>query len=126
MRIMYIDDDVEDLELFAEAVKEISNAIEFISVSSPVDAFELLHQSSTEPHFIFVDMNMPLMNGKEFLTELKRHPKYSNIPVIVCTTSSNPKDKEDCLKLGAKIFFTKFTSHQELVKTLKTIMDLSK
>lgn len=123
---MHIDDDVEDREVFAEALKEISNTIEFISVSNPVDALELLHQSSTKPHFIFVDLNMPLMSGKEFLTQIKSHPKYRSIPVIVCTTSSNQKDKEDCLTLGAELFFTKFNSYQELVKTLKSVISRSK
>lgn len=60
-----------------------------------------------EPDVIFVDMNMPLMNGKQFQSECTRLDELNNIPVLVLTTSSDQKTVEKSLRLGAWDYVTK-------------------
>lgn len=68
-------------------------------------AFKILEQFL--PDYIFLDINMPEMNGKVFLKELKSFTDLKSIPVIMFTTSDSDRDKADCKNLGALDFLSK-------------------
>jgi CheY-like chemotaxis protein len=71
---------------------------------------------------IFLDLNMPMMNGKEFLQELKKTESFGQIPVIIYTTSSRPEDREQSLQLGASDFLVKPNNYRSLCEQLKSIL----
>jgi CheY-like chemotaxis protein len=123
MTILYIDDDSEDLEIFQEAINDINDSIRFIPATSAEIALKLLRRQKKLPNLIFVDINMPIMDGKEFLRNLKGNAKFRNIPVIIYSTSRLQKEKDECKSLGAQDFITKTATYPELVNKLRSVIN---
>src|ERR1700742_4342006 len=92
-RFLLIDDDTDDRELFSEALATVDPVIVCDQATDGAEALDrLIKREISEPDIIFLDINMPVMNGWQFLTKLKSVEKYRHIPVIVYSTSSNQKD----------------------------------
>ena len=102
-----IDDDKDDQEIFLTVLEEWGPAIRCITASNGEEAIRKLANREVVPDLIFVDMNMPLMNGTQFLKERNRLDGVSTIPVIILTTSSSQKSIEETLSLGARDYITK-------------------
>jgi CheY-like chemotaxis protein len=116
------DDDGDDADLFKEALSIAAPPIGFSHVSDGVRVFQFLSNSkNAKPDLIFLDLNMPLMNGWQCLAKLKNHTNFKEIPVIMYSTSSHYRDKEIAKELGALAFFTKPSDFSILVKTLAYI-----
>lgn len=84
--IFHIDDDLVDCLIFKEAVDEISG-VDYIWENNPVEALQKLITEEVCPQLIFLDLNMPQLNGYELLAEMEKHPNISAIPVIIFSTS---------------------------------------
>lgn len=99
---LLIDDDADDHEIFQMSINRIDPSIRVDHASGGREAIELL-KSYTDgfPDFIFLDLNMHIMNGVECLTELKKQPHISEIPVIIYSTTLNEQIKYHTLELGA-------------------------
>ena len=107
-RFLVIDDDTDDRELFSEALASVDPVIVCDQATDGAEALKrLMGRELEEPDIIFLDINMPVMNGWQFLSRLKKDDIYKDIPVIVYTTSSNLKDKMIAEDLGALCFVTK-------------------
>ena len=105
-RILVVDDDTDDQELFCEALEQISINVECVIAENGLEALQ--HLEHPPPYdLIFLDLNMPVMNGYETLTVLKKDTKYRNIPVIIFSTTHNQNDIKKCMELGAEHFFPK-------------------
>lgn len=113
--ILLVDDDDDDQFIFIDALNEITNDIECRTAKNGLEALEQLKTISHPPSLIFLDLNMPLMNGFECLKEIKDQPRLKEIPVIIFTTSDNPSDERRAKELGVSVFFTK-TSNFKLLK----------
>lgn len=74
------------------------------------------------PDFIFLDLNMPKMYGRTCLAELRKDVRLATIPVIIFTTSSDPKDINEIRKLGASYFLTKPYNLQKLREEIAYVM----
>lgn len=117
-----IDDDTDDLEFFCEAAAKVDPSITCVTSSdslSSLNAFK--HYDVPVPDFIFLDLNMPLVDGRKFLVELKKLKYYAHVPVIIYSTSSHTRDREETKLLGAADFLTKPCSLQELTSELGAI-----
>lgn len=122
-RFFIVDDDLDDQELFIEAVNEVDSSIECISSSDCEEALDLLRNSKIElPDVIFLDLNMPRLNGKQCLAELKREAHLRHIPVIIYSTSSEKRDIEETARLGAAHFLTKPNKFEELCKAVSFVV----
>jgi len=118
-----VDDDVDDQELFVEAVNEVDSSIKCISVSNCEEALDLLKNYKIDlPDMIFLDLNMPRLNGKQCLAELKRQSHLRHIPVIIYSTSSEKRDIEETARLGAAHFLTKPNKFEELCQALTFVV----
>jgi CheY-like chemotaxis protein len=106
--ILVVDDDEDDKLLFCTAVESIDSTI---SCHTAADGLEALHILQTNvlvfPDYIFLDLNMPKMDGFTFLRELKKTVGLRTIPVVIYTTSSNERDIALCKGLGADFFISK-------------------
>lgn len=120
--LLLIDDDEDDQELFVEAAKEISPDLNIIVVPDAAIALERLVKRSVTADIIFSDLNMPRMNGQQFLLEIKRRPELKDIPVIIFSTSSHSHTIQLVKDFGAYDFITKPGLFNELVSTLKRIL----
>jgi CheY-like chemotaxis protein len=122
-KIMIIDDDLDDQVLLKEALHDLDISIKFQTATNGFIALELLHNNIKDlPDLVFLDLNMPRMNGRQLLAELKKHRELSALPVIIYTTSSDPKDISDTSRLGAVSFITKPTGFAELKLKLKPVL----
>lgn len=120
--LLLIDDDEEDQEIFMTATSSISNSIECVAVSDASKALQRLSVKELNPDVIFLDLNMPVMNGQQFLAEIKKRDSLRDIPVIIFSTSSQPSTIQAMKNLGAHDFITKPGLFDELVSILKPIL----
>jgi CheY-like chemotaxis protein len=120
--LLIVDDDSDDIALFKEAVKEVAPHVHCSSALSGAEALKNLNEGTEPlPDIIFLDLNMPGMTGQEFLAEIKSIPEFQDIRVVIYTTSSREKDKEETRKLGAESFITKPSNFAETCKALSEI-----
>src|SRR6188768_1302113 len=95
-----IDDDEDDHEIFGMALEEVNKNYRCITALNGQDALEKLNADKTlVPDFIFLDLNMPVMSGKQFLQEIHHFPLPHPVPVIIYTTSSFQKDIDETKQL---------------------------
>lgn len=107
-KFLLTDDDKDDRELFSEALHSVDPSIICQGAEHGRDALRLLTSSDIEkPDIIFIDINMPVMNGWELLHSIKKDNHYVHIPVIIYTTSSEERDRQIAKDLGALCFVTK-------------------
>lgn len=122
-KILVVDDDLEDQELLLEAINELYPSSHNIAKNDGAEALDYISQNPPPPSIIFLDLNMPLVNGFEFLSSYKKKPEYKDSHVIVCTTSSHPRDKAISKDLGATDFMTKVSDLSELKMNIKRVVD---
>ena len=119
---LMVDDDEDDRELFAELLAEIDPSISVRVAENGLDAIKMLEEpGDVLPDLLFLDVNMPEMDGKEFLSCIKGDERLKHIPVIVFTTSSQQKDVREMLKRGALCFITKPASMKEIRAVLSIL-----
>lgn len=104
---LLVDDDEDDTEIFSLAVSEAFPSIDCRFASDGIEALKMLEDVSFVPDYIFLDLNMPLMSGKECLAELRKRPHLLDVPVIIFSTSSSHRDMVETKALGASSFITK-------------------
>ena len=117
-----IDDDDEDREVFIMALEDVDKVHKCVTAINGKDALQILNENATFiPDFIFLDLNMPIMNGMQCLHEIKRIPRLYSVPVIIYTTSSYEKDISKTKQLGAAHFLTKPYQISRLSKILRNL-----
>ena len=121
-QILLIEDDIDDQELFISSLEKIDLSVDCKVAGYGQEALGKLTNKEVIPNWIFLDLNMPLMNGHEFLQKMKKDDSLKHIPVFVFTTSSNPRTIEEVIELGARKFITKPNSFSELVLLLRPIV----
>ncbi len=120
---LIVDDDKDDQDLFMEAVHEIDKTIRCYSASDCEEALRFLRSGTASlPDLIFLDLNLPRVNGKQCLAELKKDTALRDIPVIIYSTSSERGDVEETARLGAVHFLTKPNKFGELCNTLRFVV----
>jgi CheY-like chemotaxis protein len=120
VNILLIDDDEDDRLLFAEVVREIDSSIECVTISNAEAALNgLISMAYQRPDVIFLDLNMPKIDGLECLKELKNDHSLMDIPVAIYTTSCLERDIKKALKLGADTFIIKPMSFDQVFSAIK-------
>lgn len=123
MVIFYADDDEDDRELFADALEEVDPDVKLVLARSGFEMIELLENQNEIPDYIFLDINMPIMSGKECLMKLKRVDRLKSVPVIMYTTTSNKEEFKNLVLLGAADCMVKGLSFSAIKESLRTILD---
>jgi CheY-like chemotaxis protein len=129
MRILLADDDREDKELFEMAVKEADLNWALSAVNNGEQLMEALLKTAESgvgrlPSVIFLDLNMPVKDGREALKEIKSHEKLKKIPVIVYSTSNSPSDIHLTYESGANWYMVKPDTFDEQVEMVKLLSRL--
>ena len=123
-KFMLVDDDIDDTELFTEAVVSVDASIRCLNAGDGAEALEKLYSKEVnKPDLIFLDINMPVMNGWQFLSRIKDDAELRGIPVIMYSTSSRASDFREALASGALCFFTKPNSFGTLKNVLRIVLD---
>lgn len=120
--ILLIDDDEDDQEIFLTALESTRKPVRCTVLDSARKALNQIHRGELETDLIFLDLNMPIMNGQQFLTEIKRDEKLREIPIVILSTSSNAATAMQVKQLGARHFFTKPDRFEDLVAILDEVL----
>ena len=117
---MLIDDDEDDCDLFCDAANEIVDC-NCHCVRNSQEALLVLNRTNKLPDCIFLDINMPVLDGFTVLQRLKSNPKLSKIPVVMYSTTPNPQEAERSLQMGAHRFIRKTADYRKLVDCLRQV-----
>ncbi|MCD6115750.1 response regulator [bacterium] len=122
--ILLVEDDTIDALTVKRALNEINARNELIVVKNGEEAIVfLLNSDNYIPFIILIDLNMPRMNGIEFLKQIKKYKKLIRIPVIVITTSSDERDKQLSYNFGASGYFIKPIDYKKFVDIIEKIIN---
>jgi CheY-like chemotaxis protein len=116
--ILLIEDDRINALTFKKGLSRVDNGVELTMVETAENALNYLRDKDDRPHIIVLDLNLPKMNGVEFLTIVKNNDSLKTIPVVVLTTSSNPQDKATCFNLQVAGYFIKPLDYFELIESV--------
>lgn len=119
--ILLVEDSDVDAMIFERALRHIgSTDTTVVRKNNGEDALEYIHGTDTTPTIIFLDLNMPIMNGFEFLEERTQSPELSRIPVIVYSSSNNKIEIDRCHSLSASEFIVKPVEYASLLEKLRS------
>lgn len=126
--ILLVDDDEDDLFFAEKALNKSGLPNRTYSVRDGIELMDYLHQrgsfspkTAPLPDLILLDLNMPKMNGKEALKEIRSHKKFVHIPVILFTTSGSEEDIVEAYKLGANSYIRKPGDFKGLIEVMNTV-----
>ena len=122
--VLFIDDDQEDLDLLSEATGFIDASIVRLTARNGLEAIRLLTQpGALLPDLIFLDINMPIMNGMECLAELKKIDQLLHIPIVICSTSLYLNNQQEYESLGADFYLVKPDTLIHTVNALQFVFE---
>lgn len=124
--VYIIDDYPNDQEFLIDAIKEIDSSINCYTALNGQEGLRKLESDVVPfPSIIFLDLNMPRINGRKFLALIKDHPRFKSIPIIIYTTSENSKERDELQLLGASDYMVKQSDFsllkENLIKTLSLV-----
>jgi CheY-like chemotaxis protein len=119
--VFLVEDDEDDRFFFMNAFKELRHVSLLDMARNGLEALAKLRRAPSLPSVIFVDYNMPTMDGLEFLKEKSKDSSLRNIPVIMLSASLHIR--EDAFKYGAKAFIDKAGDDVSLLKNLQMALD---
>ncbi|MBO6515847.1 MAG: response regulator [Bacteroidia bacterium] len=121
-QILLLEDDLVDVMTIKRGIAQLGINNECVVKSNGEEGLEYLEACNELPGIIFLDINMPKMNGIEFLKQIKTNAKWAQIPVVVLTTSKDQQDKEDTFQLGIAGYMIKPVDYDEFKQMLDAIM----
>lgn len=120
--IVQIDDDEDDCELFCEVLKSVSDA-QYHAFYDAAEALRCLGNGQVIPDIIFLDLNMPRMNGREFLSAMRSKENLTHIPVIIFSTSDRNDMLRETIGLTVSGYVTKPNDLKVLQDTIRQQID---
>jgi CheY-like chemotaxis protein len=126
--MLIADDDEDDIYLLDSAFKESRLKVKVDFVLNGQEVFKYLDTirgNNPLPDLIVLDLNMPLLSGRDTLLRLKDDSRYKNIPVVILTTSNSEKEKAQCLEIGAALYLFKSSGFDKIVSTAKYLYEFS-
>ncbi len=123
LQILLIEDDTIEIMKFNRVLSSLEAKHSITEVNNGEDALELLQNSENLPDIILLDLNMPKMNGIEFLTALKENDVLKFIPTVILTTSNNHRDMIECYKIGIAGYILKPLKYEEYRSKIKALLD---
>jgi len=119
LKILLIEDDTIEVMKFKRAIAKLEMQHELMEAKNGEEALALLEDRSVLPDIIFLDLNMPRINGLEFLKLLKENEVLRFLPTIILTTSNNRKDVLASYSIGVAGYIIKPLKYDEYVEKLK-------
>lgn len=120
--ILLVEDDTVDVMTVKRALKDLQVMSELVSTGDGEEALEYLrNDGNAKPCVILLDLNMPKMNGAEFMKIVKADEALRRIPIIVLTTSNSEQDISNSFELGAAGYMVKSIDYKKFMEIIKTI-----
>lgn len=126
LRIALVDDDEDDRLFFADALQALQMDTELLEFENGKDCIQYLEGcTGSLPNLIFLDLNMPVMNGFECLELIRKETGLSEIMIAIYSTSSSEHDIEETFSKGANIYIKKPSSFKDLKNSLQQVIKMN-
>ncbi|MGB5419914.1 response regulator [Algibacter sp.] len=122
LKILLIEDDIIEIMKMNRTVSSLKLKHKIVEAHDGEEALKILEQKDSIPDIILLDLNMPKINGIEFLNILKKDKKLKYIPTIILTTSSNQKDLLECYKIGIAGYILKPLKYEDYVTKIDKLL----
>lgn len=119
---MLIEDDMIEVMKLNRAISSLQLNHKIVEANNGEEALEILRNKATLPDIILLDLNMPKINGIEFLKILKEDDNLKYLPTIILTTSNNKRDLLECFKIGIAGYVLKPLKYEDYVFKIKNIL----
>lgn len=125
LTIFYTDDDRDDLEFFREIVDMIDDSVEVVTLRDGQELMNALHNPPPTPHCIFLDINMPGMNGFEALKQVRKSEQHKELPIVMFSTSGDNGTIQKSRELGASLFVQKSGMFDQLKRSIEHALNIN-
>jgi CheY-like chemotaxis protein len=123
-RLLVIENSNEDFEALSRIINQVSQvSLDVDRCTDGDEALDWLNQTHFNPDLIILDLNLPGTDGREILVTVKQTKKFRSIPIVVLSTSSNPKDVAACYQSGVNSYMVKPMNINELKDSLRVMLD---
>ncbi|ACO48197.2 response regulator [Deinococcus deserti] len=124
--LLLVEDELADVALFQDLLADAVAEVDVIHVENGRQALQYLNRedqflNATYPDLVVLDLNMPVMNGHDFLAHVKQQPELRSIPVMILSTSDHPDDIQRAYHGYASGYVVKPSTYEEFVRVVKTI-----
>jgi CheY-like chemotaxis protein len=120
--IFICDDDQDDRQFFVDAVQSVYPTIKIEEVTNGSELLNLLLH--VRPDLVFLDLDMPVLNGVQCIDQIRKNPKLKELPIVVFSSTSRISNIDTAYEVGADLFFIKPTTFGELTAAIKAILEL--
>ncbi len=126
IEVLLVEDDPDDVILMARSLRTSDFDISLKVADNGLEALRILRseyptENADMPNLVLLDLNMPIMNGREFLAEIRKDPALDSIPVIVITTSDDPEIVREAYQYGANSVVTKATTVAGMAELMRLV-----
>lgn len=122
LKILLLEDDMIEVMKLNRTISSLKLNHKIIEAINGEEALKLLEKKDELPDIILLDLNMPKINGIEFLDILKKDPILKNIPTIILTTSGNQKDLSECYEIGIAGYILKPLKYEDYVSKIEKVL----
>ncbi len=122
LKILLIEDDMIEVMKLNRTISKLNLTHQIIEANNGEDALKILEQKDGLPDIILLDLNMPKINGIEFLSILKKDDTLRYIPTIILTTSNNQKDLLECYKIGVAGYIIKPLKYEDYMLKIEKVL----
>ena len=122
LKVLLIEDDMIEVMKLKRVIASLNLSHKIIEANNGEEALKLLEKKDNLPDIILLDLNMPKINGIEFLSILKNNETLKYIPTIILTTSNNERDLIECYKIGVAGYVLKPLKYEDYVSKIKKLL----
>lgn len=122
--IFYVEDDPDYAFVMEEALGEVNQSTRLAIIEDGINAIKQLEELAGErkkPKLILLDLNLPGLSGIDILKRIKEMPTMKHVPVILFSTSDNPKDVKASYEFGANAYVTKPDGYHNLMECIRSM-----
>ncbi|PKH51535.1 response regulator [Tenacibaculum sp. Bg11-29] len=122
LNILLIEDNIIEIMKMKRTNSSLDIKHDISEAKNGEEALEVLEEKSSLPDLILLDLNMPKINGIEFLAILKNNDDLKHIPTVILTTSDNQKDLEECYRIGVSGYILKPLKYEDYVEKIEIVL----
>jgi len=121
--LLLVDDDIDDQDIFRTALSQVAQSVVFTTANNGEEALRQLNGNTPYPDIIFLDINMPVMNGFDTLARIKKQESLKHIPVFIYSTSVRPEDIVRAHEMGARNCIKKPSGFMEVCEFINALLN---